>query len=314
MKISKEVKIGALFSVSLVVFFLGYYFLKNSDVFSDESEYVCYYDNINGVVASSVVEVKGLIVGHILSFELDESKKIKVTIQIKKNVKVMQGTKAVVSSNGLLGNSIIRLDLGNGPGLIPPGGSIPTGYEQGVVDNVSGQITPLITGLTQTVIALDTVIAGINVVAGVENRTAITEALRSIKNATASIETIAAELSKESGEMGQVIHNANSITANVARSNDTITKVLSNMNAVTRQLANSPIKKTVDELEQMASQMKSIMGKIDRGDGSMGQLVNDKNLYKNLNTTLNALEKLMADINAHPHKYVNINLIGRKKS
>ena len=103
MSISKEVRIGILATVSLVIFFLGFYFLKGNDLFSNDKEYYCYYNDVDGLPNSANVLVRGLVVGHITSQSLSSEKGVKVTIAIRKDVRIPQGTVATIVSDGLLG-------------------------------------------------------------------------------------------------------------------------------------------------------------------------------------------------------------------
>ncbi len=313
MTISKEVRIGVLVTVSLIIFFTGFYFLKGSSLFSDDAEYYCYYDSVDGLVGSAPVEIRGLNVGHVVSSNLD-GQRVKVTLAIHKSLKLPQGTVAVIASDGFLGNKMIRLDLGKGTGLVEHGATLATGEEPGVVDNISDQMTPLIKSLRKTVAGLDTVIAGINILAGAENRAALSASLRSVNLAADNIASLTTALNNESTEISQILHNANSVTGNLAKNNDTVRHILSNLNMVTGQLANAPIQKTMGELQGMSEQVKSVMTKINSGQGSLGQLVNDKNLYNNLNNTLTTLEKLMRDVNEHPRRYINVTMFGKKQA
>ena len=209
---------------------------------------------------------------------------------------------------------MIRLDLGAGPGVVEKGSTLTTAEEPGVVDNISDQMTPLIKSLRKTVNSLDTVIAGVNILAGAENRAAITASLRNINLSTENVAALTTSLSKEAREINEIVHNANSFTGTLAKNNDTVRRILSNLNNVTSQLAASPIQKTMAELQDMSDQMKSVMTKINNGQGSLGELVNDKGLYNNLNKAVASMDNLMKDINAHPSKYINVTVFGKKKS
>ena len=120
-------------------------------------------------------------------------------------------------------------------------------------------------------------------------------------------------MSNESGEISSILHNLNSVTANLAKNNDTIKQILSNVDNVTRQLSNAPIQKTFANLQDVTTQLHDVMNKINKGEGSLGKLVNDKALYDNLTHSLQTLDNLMADINKHPSHYINVTLIGGKK-
>ena len=313
MSLSKEVRIGLLATISLVIFFTGFYFLKGADIFSNEREYYCYYNNVDGLLTSANVQIKGLNVGHVSHMQLEGGKGVRVSIMISKTIALPEGTVASLQSLDLLGTKIITLTPGSGPGTLQKGAELITEKQGGIVDNVSAELTPRLQEMKTTIIALDTALAGINDVVGIQNQKVITAALQSIKTTADNMAALSAALSNESGEISSILHNLNSVTANLAKNNDTIKQILSNVDNVTRQLSNAPIQKTFANLQDVTTQLHDVMNKINKGEGSLGKLVNDKALYDNLTHSLQTLDNLMADINKHPSHYINVNIIGGKK-
>ena len=313
MSFSKEARIGLLAIISLVVFFIGFYFLKGSDLFANEKEYFSYYSNVDGLVNSAGVEIRGLNVGRISSIRLAGNKGIKVGILVEKNIDIPEGTVATIAPNDLLGNKIIRLDLGHGSALLKEGTTLPSSEEVGIVDNVSNQISPLINSLRKTVSALDTVIAGVSLLVSRNNTETINKAIQSINVTSDNLAHISTILGKEGDEMAGIVHNTNSFTANLAKNNDTIQHIISSLNSVTSQLAKAPIQKTFSELQSTTTQLKGILDKINNNEGSLGLVVNNKDLYNNLNSSLLSLQKLMEDMRTHPSRYINVTIFGKKK-
>jgi len=312
MSLSKEARIGILATVSLVVFFLGFSFLKGTSVFSNEKEYYCIYSDVQGLQNSAAVQVRGLNIGHVSGTKLLDGKGVRVTITINKSVEIPAGTTASLASLDLLGTKIIRLDLGPGPNMIAAKTELPTTQEPGMLDNITDQVTPLIKSLRKTVSALDTVIAGVNVIAGPDNRQVISDAIKSVKMTADNLVSISAEINKENGEVSNIVHNTSKFSNALAKSSDTMQQLVSNLNNVSGQMAHSPIQKTLTELEATSAQLKEVMTKINSGQGSMGLMVNNKDLYNNLTSSLSTLDKLMTDIKAHPKRYINVSVFGKK--
>jgi phospholipid/cholesterol/gamma-HCH transport system substrate-binding protein len=312
MKMSKEVRIGILVTLSILIFFIGFNFLKNATVFSNEKEYYCFYKNIGGLQNSAVVQIMGLNVGHVSGMELVDGKGVKVAISIGKKVNLPVGTVAKLESV-LLGTPSINLELGKGPGIVQPGSELTSDIEGGFVDNLSAELTPRLRELKPTITAFDSTLADVNAIVGAENQKEIAAAIHSINNAAKNIELLSGTLNEESKEMTDILHNLRSFTGSLASQNDTIKHILINFNNISKQLANSPIQKTMTELHTTVSQLNDVAQKINKGEGSLGLLVNDKELYNNFKTSLITLNKLLADINAHPSKYINVNIIGGKK-
>ncbi len=314
MSLSKEARIGLLVTISLVIFFVGFYFLKGANIFSNDREYHCYYLNVDGLLPSANVQIKGLNVGHVSGMHLAGDKGVRVTISLSKNVDLPQGTVASLASFDLLGTKIIKLDIGPGPGVLTPGSDLASNSEGGVVDNISAELTPRLKEMKATIVVLDSALAGVSMLVSAQNQKALTEAIESIKVTANNLASLTGTLKDEGGEITGILHNANSITTNLAKDNDTINHILTNVNNLSRQLANAPIQKSVNDLQKTIAEFHGIAEKINSSEGSLGMLVNNKDLYNNLNGSLRSLNSLMADIQSHPTRYINVTIFGKKKN
>ena len=62
------------------------------------------------------------------------------------------------------------------------------------------------------------------------------------------------------------------------------------------------------KLDSLRGSLQSVSGKIDRGQGTLGQLVNDPRLYEDTKVTVAELRALIADIKKNPKKYINLSV------
>lgn len=313
MNISKEVRIGLLVTAAAVIFFTGFSFLKGSDIFSNDNEYFCYYKTVDGLQKASMIQINGLNVGQVADMELAGVQGVKVTLSVHKSVKVTKGTIAALASSDLLGTKVIRLDLADATELEAPGAELKADKDGGVVDKLSGELTPRLEEMKGTIIALNNALANINSLVDKENQRAISDAIQSIKVTSDNLAQLSSVLSKESEQISGIIRNTHSVTANMAKSNDTIRRILSNVNTVTAQLADAPIQKTIADLQKTTAELQGIMDKINNSEGTLGLLVNDKEAYHNLNKSLESITRLTDDLKARPGRYINVSVFGGKK-
>lgn len=313
MKFSKEARIGLLVAISFLILFAGFYFLKGANLFSGEHEYYAYFDDVQGLQPSAPVQVKGLNVGRVAKIELNGGGKVKVTLAVGKKVKILQGTTVQLASADLLGSKVINIELGNGPAEIPEEGTLPASVEGGLIDNLSVEITPLIQELRHVVASLDTVMAGINSMLGPETRQHVSSSLASLDVTMQNFASLSAKLKNESEELAGIIRNTNSITSNLARNNEQITGIINNTQKISDNLAQAPISETVKTLNETLQELQGIVTKINTNEGSLGMLVNDKQMYNNLTETAKTLDALLADLKAHPYRYINLTIFGKKR-
>lgn len=312
MRFSNEAKIGLLVTISLLVFFAGFYFLKGANIFSGENEYYAYYDNVQGLQTSASVQIKGLTVGRVADIELNDSEKVKVTIAVNSDVKLPVGTTAELAASDLLGTKVVKLNLGMGTDIITDESVLPASIEGGIIDNLSVEISPLIQDLRHVIATLDTVLVGVSGVLNENTANSLSNTVTSLDITMRNFSELSVKLNNESDELASVIRNANSISGNLADNNERITSIIKNAEKTTDQLASAPIESTVNEMQQTVKQLDEILAKINTSQGSLGMMVNDKQLYTNLTQSLNTLNALMADINAHPSRYINVTIFGKK--
>jgi phospholipid/cholesterol/gamma-HCH transport system substrate-binding protein len=106
--------------------------------------------------------------------------------------------------------------------------------------------------------------------------------------------------------------NVNSFTRTLANNNDKLTQTMTNLQSATDNLSKADIDGTINRLRGTVEQLNTAIGKIDSKDGSLGLLLNDKQLYDNLANTARSLNILMDDIRINPKRYVSISIFGGK--
>ncbi len=311
-KLKHEAKIGILVATTIILFILGFNFLRGRGVFSSDKEYITYYDNVQGLQESAVVQLKGLTVGRVSEIVL-QGAKIKVTFLLKKEVKIPVGSVAQLASADLIsGTKIITLDMTNSTEFIPAGGTVTGKASGGILDNLSDQVSPLVGVMQHTVISLDTLLNSVNNVINDDARRHLNSSFASLESGLDQLAALSAKLNAQSGNLAAVISNANSITGNLANSNARITNTLGNLEEFSGSLRNAPVGQTLEKLQQTADQLQGIVSKINNNDGSLGMLLSDKKLYNNLSSTLGTLDTLLGDLKQHPSRYINVSVFSRK--
>lgn len=312
-KIKNEVKIGILVTVTIAMFILGFNFLRGRGVFSSDKNYYTYYDNVQGLQPAAVVQLKGYAVGKVSKIELQADRRIKVTFALKKDIQIPKGTVAQLAAGDLIsGTKLISLQMTNDATYLPEGSFVQGKASQGILDNLGDQVSPLVGVVQHTVVTLDTLLSTVNTIINDDTRKHLNSSFASLEIALEQLSGLAKQLNAQSGNLAGVINNANSITGNLANSNARISNTLSNLESFSTSLSNAPVQQTVEELQRAASSLQGIVSKINDNNGSLGMLLSDKRLYNNLTGTLGSLDTLLTDLKAHPAKYINVSVFGRR--
>ena len=310
MKISKELRVGTLVALSILVFFAGFYFLKGSNIFSSANHYYTYYDEVAGLQPSAPIQIRGLQVGKVSDIKLD-GKRVKVTLEMNDDYDVRQGAVAKLASGDLLGTKLIRLDPGIGNEL-KDGSTITGDVEGGVIDQVSSEITPLLRVIQGVVLNVDTALQSLQQVVGEENQRHLANAIASLDATTANFSQLSGTVNAQRATLTKIITDAQSVTANLSRNNEKLEHIFSNLEGVSGQLNRAQIQKTFDDLQLTVGNLKTTLDRVNAGEGSLGALLNDKSLYYRLDTTLNSFSLLAEDLKKHPSRYINLTIFGKR--
>lgn len=312
-KVKNEVKIGILVAATITLFILGFNFLRGKGLFSSDRKYYTYYDNIQGLQESAVVQLKGYGVGKVSQIQLQDDRRIKVTFTLKKDIKMPKGTVAQLAAADLIsGTKIINLLMTNESAYIPENSLVEGKEAGGILDNLGDQVSPLVGVLQHTVVSLDTLLNTVNNIINDDTRKHLNSSFASLEVALEQLSGLASQLNAQSGNLAGVIKNANSITGNLASSNERISNTLTNLESFSTSLNKAPIQETVEELQRTASSLQGIVSRINDNNGSLGMLLSDKKLYNNLTNSLGALDTLLLDLKAHPSRYINVSVFGSK--
>ena len=77
-------------------------------------------------------------------------------------------------------------------------------------------------------------------------------------------------------------------------------------------MAKAKIGQAIKHFEHSLKSVDNMISNLDKGKGSLGKLLNDDALYKNLNSTSTELELLLQDLRLNPTRYINVSLFGKK--
>jgi len=121
-----------------------------------------------------------------------------------------------------------------------------------------------------------------------------------------------AAASLQTGALAKSLDNMNAFTNNLVGNNGKLNNIMSNAEKTSNNLANLDLQKTLTELNNTVTELKTGVAKINSNSGSLGLLLNDTKLYDNLSATSNKINILLDDIRVHPKRYLTISVFGKK--
>lgn len=297
MKLTKEIKIALVAIVGILIMYFGINFLKGMNLFSTNNAYYMTFDDIQGLGASTPIYADGYKVGIVdgLEYDYKENGPIKVKVDIIKDLRIPQGSKAEIVKD-LMGNLQVNLLLANNPReRVEPGGIIPGAVNGGMMDKAAN-LVPVVEKMLPK---LDSILTSVNALLA---DPALAASLH-------NVETITSNLTVSTRELNTLMAGLNKqVPGMIGKANG----VLDNTNRLTANLASLDVQGTLNKVNQTLESAHQFTEKLNSNQGSLGLLLNDTKLYDNLTSTMSHADSLVIDLKAHPKRYVHFSVFGRK--
>ena len=316
MKIPNEVRIGILGVAALVIFFMGYNYLKGKGMFSTKRTITAVYPKVEGLKPANRISLNGFDIGTVTDMYVtngDINKGITVKMAVEKDIDIPKDSKAIIVSDGLLGSKSVKFELGNSKELIGSDGIIQSEVEYGLMDKASSEVDVVIKDLKHSITSLDTALTGMKNILNNSTQQNIKSAIANLNTTTSEFAALSKTLGSQRSNINQTMSNLNAFSNNLNKNNGTITRTMNNLETTTNNFSKIQLEQTVAKLDKTLNSLQSTLGKVNNGKGSMAMLMNDDKLYKNIKNTSETLNNLLYDMSARPYRYVNLNLIGGRK-
>ena len=315
-----ELKIGVIGIFSILLLIWGISFLKGNNIFESSNEYYSTYKNIDGLESSAPVRINGLTVGNVtqIYFHPNNSGDIIVKFTLNNDIKFPRNSIAKIYNSDIMGTKAVKLIYGNSNIFASPGDTLFSEIEDGLKDEVNKQVLPLKNKAEELISSIDSVMTVITTVLDKDARESLSSSLRSLNRTFSTMELAMVKLDsviyKNDIRVTNIIQNVESITTNLHNNNDMIARTLKNFESISDSIAKSNIKSTINNLDKSLVQFDKILQKIEKGEGTIGLLLNDKEMYHNLNSASSQLDLLIEDMKKHPKRYLTFSLLGGKKT
>jgi len=318
MKISKEATIGILVIAAITIFIWGINFLKGNSIFSTDQLFYAKYQRVDGLKKSSPVTLKGFKVGQIQSIKFSESNidDLIVSFSVADGFKLPNNTTARIVSSDIMGTKEIQIQPGNSKKALQAGDTIKGSIEGDLKEQVSMQMLPLKNKAEKLMSSVDSVLTVIQYIFNADARDNISQSLTSIKNTINKLENTSSNLdtlvSGQRSHMEKILANVESITSNLESNGKNINNILTNFSSISDSLKQAEIASTVNNANAALAQVNEIFQQINDGKGSMGAFLKNDSLYHHIESASKHLDELLVDLKAHPKRYVQVSVFGRK--
>lgn len=314
MKFSKEIKAGLIAIVSIISFVLLVQFMKGKSLFTTDDVYYAKYDNVEGLQKSSTVSINGLKVGQVDDIIPITDKQGKLYFVVKLLVdhdyEFSKRSTVEIFAPGIMADNAIRINLAYGGELAKDGDTLAGNIKLSMFDDLSTQVGPVKDQLQDVLKRVDSLTNNANKVLDERNRAELRTLLLNLNRTVASFEGTSRQtntlLTNNDPRLQKVLENANLATISARTAVD-------KYGTVAERIDVDKLNETIDKLDKTADKLNGVISGIQNGQGSLGKLTQDEELYQNLNESSKNLNSLILDLKQNPKRYLNFSVFGKNK-
>lgn len=293
MKIKKEFKIGTLVIVVLAVTFFLINFLRGSDIFGREITLVGHFDNVESLVESAPVHIRGFAAGKVTKVAYcPETDDFEVQCAVSKEFKIPSDSKMVIYSTSIMGSKGVRIDTGCASELATDGATIATASDMDLLSTLGANITPLLGKVSSAVDSLTALVANVNSVINEKNKASIQSSLERLNRTLGQAQALASSLNGKAPELENIITNLSALSEKLAPIAESANGTLENVNTITKNLSEADLKGTIDDIRKTVGTVNTTLEEVQQP----------------LDSLLNNADTLIKEIQKNPKKYIKITI------
>jgi len=299
---SKELKIGVFAVTILIVSYFLINYLRGEDIFNNEIELSSRYENVEGLLPSAPVYIKGYKAGKVSEvLYVPETGDFKVTCSIDKDFMIPTDSRMTIYSVDIMGGRGVRIDLGHSDESAEDGGILEPAFEAGLMDGLSGGVGPLIEKVSSTLDSLSVTIGGVNRLLSDGNQASITRTLAHLEKTISSLSRLADGFEGKSDELEAVIENMALLSQRLNSISVKADSTIDGVDTIVTSLSES-------DLAGVVSSLNSLLESMNDPEGTIGKLFVDDSVYDSVDSLLNDVDILIRKIQENPKKYLRISV------
>lgn len=312
MKFTKEIKAGLIAILAIVGFVMLFQFTKGKSIFSSDNIFYAKYDNVEGLEVSNPVFINGLKVGRVDDIKPVTNAEGKISFVVKASVdkgfSFSKKSTLEIYEQGLMSGTAMRINPVYGADLAQSGDTLAANYKLSMMASLGSEVGPMKEQMQSVLKNADSLLTNSNKIMDAQNRAEIRALLISLNKTMASLEAASKQanalLSDNNPRVQQMLDNASLATTSAKDAMDKYGKVA-------EQIDINQLNGAISKLSEASTNLNILMSGIQSGEGSLGKLAKDEQLYQNLSNTARSLDSLLVDVKANPKRYINISVFGK---
>lgn len=283
---------------------MGFSYLKSTPIFDNSKTFYAVYPNVGGLQSGTNVSINGFSVGKVNDIKfLDNQGNLLVTFTVGNKFEFSKNSTVELYDTGIIGGKGLQIKPIFDEALAKSGDTLRTETRPGITDLAQQKLNPLVRKVESAISGADSVLVNVNSVLDEKTKKELKEVIGGLNTLITTLNGSATRLNSvldgNKEKLDSSLENFEQLTANFAKLSDS--------------LNSAGLGRTLSSLESTMASLDKVTEKIENGDGSLGLLMNDKELYGNLNSASRELDLLLQDFRLNPKRYVNVSVFGKKQ-
>lgn len=319
MKLSKETYIGIISVITIGIAFWGFNWLKRNDVFTSERVFYAEYKSVDGLTKDRPVTLNGFQVGFVkdVYFHPNGSGHLMVEFSMDEDFPITKNCTAQIYALDLLGTMAIQLLLAEGE-IAQSGDTLKGITELSLQETVNREVAPIKKKAEELLNSLDTVLVYVQALLNQDSRNRLENTFSEVEATFSALQQTIMAINRvvtgNEDSFNNIVVHLDSITSTLGSSGEDYARTISNLAVLSDSLAGMDLNYTVEKMNSLLTRIDSITERIEAGEGTIGKLSNDDELYDNLASSTKELSELLYDLKMNPSRYVRFSVFGGNKS
>ena len=304
-RLTKEIKAGLIVVLGITALILGFSYLKSNSLLGKSTTLHAVYDHVGGLQSGTAVSLNGFSVGTIddIAF-LDETGKLMVSFTITTDLPIPADSKAELYDTSVLGGKGLQIVLGTpGSAIAQNGDTLTSIVKVGMTDRITELMEPLEAKVNSAIVETDLLMKNLNQLLDTDSQALLRETLNNFSETSVSLKVITQNVSENltanEKALGTILESTAELT--------------SNLSSVSETLNDADLQGLIADLNTSVTATKEILEGVKNGEGSVGQIFTNQELYLSLQENLSQLEWLLQDLRLNPKRYLSVSVFGKKQ-
>ena len=304
-RLTKEIKAGLIVVLGITALIMGFSYLKSNSLLGKSTTLHAVYDHVGGLQSGTAVSLNGFSLGTIddIAF-LDETGKLMVAFTITTDLPIPADSKAELYDTSVLGGKGLQIVLGTpGSAIAQNGDTLTSIVKVGMTDRITELMEPLEAKVNSAIVETDLLMKNLNQLLDTDSQALLRETLNNFSETSASLKVITQNVSENltanEKALGTILESTAELT--------------SNLSSVSETLNDADLQGLIADLNTSVTATKEILEGVKNGEGSVGQIFTNQELYLSLQENLSQLEWLLQDLRLNPKRYLSVSVFGKKQ-